>query len=169
MGLGAEMACRLVDERTRVVISFGTNRHVQGDQYLSCFRSVAPGVRVAGGMASVADPEWTPLVFTGDSILEKGVVGAALRGERLIVETQYSMNWTPLSKALVITRAEGNLVREIDGMPAVEVLRNYLGASSDAELVQFGITFPLFTERGGITLSRAPMRVAPDGGVVSNG
>jgi diguanylate cyclase (GGDEF)-like protein len=169
VGLGAALACRLVDKRTRVVITFGTNRHVQGDRYLSGFRSVAPGVRVAGGMASVAEPERTPLVFTGDSILEQGVVGVALRGERLTVETHYSMHWQPLSKELVITRAEGNLVREIDGMPAVEILRKYLGASNDAELVQFGTTFPLVTERNGITLSRGIMRVGPDGGVVSNG
>ena len=80
-----------------------------------------PGLPVVGGIAAGGGQPDTQALVLGDDIYDGGAVGAAIRG--VPVEAVVSQGCAPLGPESVITRAEGNVVFELAGRPALERLR----------------------------------------------
>jgi small ligand-binding sensory domain FIST len=87
--------------------------------FLEELNEACPGVPVVGGIA-VAGPGAQALVLD-EEIHGEGAVGVALHG--VPVRTVVSQGCAPIGHDSVITRAEGNVVLELAGQPAVERLR----------------------------------------------
>jgi small ligand-binding sensory domain FIST len=84
------------------------------------------GAPIVGGLAAGAgEPEMQALFLDG-RVLTEGAVGAVLRD--VPVRTVVSQGCAPIGRDSVITAAEGNVVFELAGRPAVERLRADLGA-----------------------------------------
>jgi small ligand-binding sensory domain FIST len=80
-----------------------------------------PGVPVVGGIATGGgEPGAQALVVDGE-VHDRGAAGVAISG--VPVETVVSQGCMPLGNEAVITRAEGNVVLELAGKPALERLR----------------------------------------------
>jgi len=82
-----------------------------------------PGAVVVGGLASGAGYPGGNALFLADGIYEEGTVGLALDGN-IEVETVVAQGCRPIGTPMFATRADGNLVHELDGSPAVEVLES---------------------------------------------
>lgn len=79
---------------------------------------------------------------SGNPLLADGVVHGGLSGvafsDAVTVATRLTQGCTPVRPAHEITGAQNNIVVELDGRPALEVLREDVGISADQDLAQLG-------------------------------
>jgi len=90
-----------------------------------------PGLGVVGGMASATStPGGNRLVLDG-TVTARGAVGVLLGG--VPVRTVVAQGARPIGAPFVVTRAEGNLVAELAGRPALARLAALTEAASDED------------------------------------
>ena len=90
-----------------------------------------PGIPLVGGIAAGGGrPGAQALVLDGE-IHAEGAVGAALEG--VSVEAVVSQGCAPIGRDSVITSAEDNVIFELAGQPALERLRDEIGALSASQ------------------------------------
>jgi small ligand-binding sensory domain FIST len=88
-------------------------------------------VPVMGGMASAANMPGGNRLVLDDEVTPSGGVGVILPGS-LATRTVVSQGCRPIGDPMIVTRAEGNLVLEIAGRPALDRLDDLVRAA-DAE------------------------------------
>jgi small ligand-binding sensory domain FIST len=99
----------------------------------------APMVPLLGGLASGRSPEDETPLFLGDDVLTEGAVG--LRFEGVEILPCVSQGAAPIGPELTITAADGAVIGELAGRPALEKLRETIEAlpEEDLQLVQGGL------------------------------
>jgi small ligand-binding sensory domain FIST len=100
-----------------------------------------PGLRVLGGMASAAQGPGGNRLALNDRIFTGGAVGA-LFGPGVRLETVVSQGCRPIGRALVVTKAERNVIYELAGQPALERLLEMARGGMperDIELINQGL------------------------------
>jgi len=117
---GADLVTLLVDPFTFPSAGFLTKLNEEED--------AAP---LVGGLAAGGGEPETQALFLGGQVITEGAVGAVLRG--VPVQTVVSQGCAPIGRDSVITSAEGNVVFELAGEPALERLRTDLGTLTAAE------------------------------------
>ncbi len=90
-----------------------------------------PGRAKVGGLASGAQQPGDNLLYLGDGTLRAGLAGVAIHGN-IAVDTIVAQGCRPVGQPLFVTRAEGGIVREVDGMPPIEVLNELFEQAEDA-------------------------------------
>ncbi len=94
---------------------------------------------------------------------EDGIVLLLVGGGDIHITTTFITGWKPLCKEFHITKADGNILYEIDGLPAYDVYYKYLNIKNDENFFRNALEFPLFYEHNGIQILRAPKFCNPDG------
>src|SRR3954471_1174176 len=96
----------------------------------------APGVPVLGGLASARGSRGGVPLFAGDDVVSGGAVGLRLDGVEVL--PCVSQGASPVGPELTVTAAEGNVISELEGRPALEVLRDALEALPASERALLG-------------------------------
>ncbi|MDQ3857768.1 MAG: FIST C-terminal domain-containing protein [Actinomycetota bacterium] len=113
-----------------------------------------PRLPVVGGLSGAGRDAGAQALFLDDAIHAEGAVGAVLRnvGVRALV----SQGCAPIGRDAVITRAEGNVVYELAGTPALARLREDVEALPPREqaLVARGILAGLVIDENRPTYER---------------
>lgn len=110
------------------------------EAFLAWARGQAPGTAVSGGLASGGRlPGGNRLLLDGEVHADGAVtvaLGGALRLRHLV-----SQGCRPVGPAYVVTSAEGNIVHELAGAPAVERVREVFAAAEagDRDLLRRGL------------------------------
>jgi small ligand-binding sensory domain FIST len=81
----------------------------------------APGAPVLGGVASARTLDGNAALFLGDGLCGEGAVGLAFSGVEVL--PCVSQGAAPVGPELTVTAADGHVVRELAGRPALEALR----------------------------------------------
>jgi small ligand-binding sensory domain FIST len=89
-------------------------------------------VPVVGGMASAANPPGGNRLVLDDEVMSSGGVGVVLPGG-VATRTVVSQGCRPIGDPMIVTRAEGNLVMEIAGRPALDRLDDLVRAADADE------------------------------------
>ena len=90
-----------------------------------------PGLPVVGGLAGGGRKEGEHALFFGDRVLQKGLVGLVVRGN-IQVETLVAQGCRPLGSPSFVTSCKGHVLRELDGRPALQVLRRVVSGPSQS-------------------------------------
>jgi small ligand-binding sensory domain FIST len=108
------------------------------DAVLRFLSEQTPMVALLGGLASGRAGDGAVL-FLGEEVLEEGAVGVRLDGVEVI--PCVSQGATPIGPELTITSADGNVIDELAGRPALETLRETIESLPAEELamVQGGL------------------------------
>lgn len=114
--------------------------------------SLGPDCRVVGDAANPSSVNESTPVFFGDRVLSDSVVLLAVMGEVQTAVTAFS-SWQPIGSPGRITKAEGSVIREINGRPAVEFYTRDLGVSAQ---MYIGVPLALVDANGEMAL-RAPL------------
>jgi hypothetical protein len=96
----------------------------------------------AGNNLNLEEPTYQ---YCDDEVISGGVSYALLSGEAL-PGWAISHGMMPIGGERIVTRSEGNVIYEIDGIPAVEVLKEYLpeGAlANDRDWMRYAISLAL--------------------------
>lgn len=146
------------------------------DDLVSGLDYAFPSSAKAGGLASAADrPGQNVLVVDGD-VLREGAIGLALTGA-IVVDTIVAQGCRAIGEPMRVTRAQDNLIVELDGRPPLEVLRDLLPRLSDRDqrlarsALFLGVsTEPLEDDPGpDAYLIRNILGVSPDNGALAVG
>lgn len=94
--------------------------------FQGAYRITGPKVPIVGGAASDEMKFVKTLVFHNDQVIENGAVALWISSETPIkMITRHG--WEPIGIPLLVTRADGVDIRELDGRPAAEVYEEQLG------------------------------------------
>lgn len=91
-------------------------------EMLETIDMVAPHVPVAGGMASGARRTGSNILVLNDELHRSGVVAIGFGGD-LSAEVIVSQGYAPIGQPFRVTKAEGNVLLELNGQPALEALQ----------------------------------------------
>ncbi|WP_310440563.1 EAL domain-containing protein [Sulfuricurvum sp.] len=166
---GVLAASEMLSDRSKVCIAFGEGLHGDSESFLNGFTSVRSNIIVAGGNAG------DDLTFTHTSIMHQhtlydhGIVVAVLESDVLQVHNNYSLNWTSIGKEMVVTRAEQNVVYEIDGKSVKEIHAHYLGVEAISRIPESAIAFPLIKIQDGVRIARSMIGQNEQGGFIYAG
>jgi hypothetical protein len=99
----------------------------------------------AGNNVSVEEPTYQ---YCDDEVISGGVSYALLSGKAQ-AGSAISHGLVPIGSARTVTRSQGNVIYEIDGKPAIEVLKEYLpeGAlAEDRDWMRYAVSLALTTK-----------------------
>ena len=99
--------------------------------FLTKLNDEQPGLPVVGGLAAGGgEPEAQALVLN-DRVITDGAVGAVVSGVRVL--TVVSQGCAPIGRDAVVTSAEGNVVYELAGQPALIRLQSEIASLTPEE------------------------------------
>jgi small ligand-binding sensory domain FIST len=118
--------------QTRAFIASGDPFTTPLTPFLSAVDEMAPGVPLVGGMASSGRSPGGNVLVRNDQVFDHGLVGLSLSGP-LDVETVVSQGTRPIGRPMVVTRSRENVIEQLGGRPAFEMLRETMMAMPEAE------------------------------------
>lgn len=108
----------------------------------------APGIPVLGGLASARTLEGSGALFEGGEVCDRGAVGVCLQGIEML--PCVSQGAAPVGREMTITAAEGNVITELAGRPAVQAIEQTIAelALPERALVAAGLLIGIVIEGG---------------------
>ena len=100
------------------------------DLLLAQLNDESPGVPVLGGLAS-ASAAGSAALFRDGEVLDEGAVACSVAGVEVM--PCVSQGASPVGPEMTITAADGNVIHELASAPAIERLREAIGALAPAE------------------------------------
>jgi len=105
-------------------------------------------------------------VFSKENYTNHGIIALAIDREEIEIKGARAYGWTGIGKERIVTKANKNIVYEIDGKRAIDFYKKYLDVTS-ADMPQVGIEYPLaVTMRNGQTVYRAVMAIDEEQGAL---
>lgn len=124
------------------------------------------------GLGSIDDLHFhRTFQFFDDKFTVKGA-SAILVGDRPTLALSCRHGWHPLGRPRTVDKAEGNVIRKIDGRPAVGIYQDYLENETESfnlsPVGQINVRYPLGLRQNGNKeyILRNVSRVADDGSLV---
>jgi small ligand-binding sensory domain FIST len=146
-------------ERSRGLIVIADPYSFPTDALLTELASQAPGVPILGGLESARTSDGTAALLFGDEVHPEGAVGVSLEDVELL--PCVSQGAAPVGPELTITAAEGNVIAELAGRPALETLQRVVGQLSGREqaLVAGGLLIGIVVDHGTADYEPGDVRV----------
>lgn len=118
------------------------------DPLLQDLATRAPGVPIIGGLASGRTGDDDAALFHGDAVCDQGCVGVRFDGVELL--PCVSQGAAPVGPEMTITAAEGNVIQELAGRPALDRIREVIEQLDPRErtLVAGGLLVGIVVDSG---------------------
>jgi small ligand-binding sensory domain FIST len=117
---------------TRAVLAMGDPWTTPLYPVLDQFDAYRPSVPLIGGMASGATQAGKNVLLFNDARFDEGMVGFSISGQ-VRVEAVVSQGCRPIGRAFVITRGQSNVIEQLGGRPALEVLQEVVDGLSESD------------------------------------
>ncbi|MFN8108601.1 MAG: FIST C-terminal domain-containing protein [Thermoleophilia bacterium] len=141
------VARELAADDLRAVLVFSDGLDVNGSELTRGFREVLPAnVVVSGGLAADGDRFQHTWVVGPDGPGTERITAVGLYGGALMVGHGSQGGWDLFGPERRVTRSRNNVLFELDGRPALELYKEYLGELA-AGLPATGLLFPLALRR----------------------
>jgi hypothetical protein len=138
-----------------------------GEAIVNGIRSITPDVRLCGGLAGDDFLMKETFVYSNGKYIKSGISLLAFDLAHISFGSLATSGWKTVGIEKVITKAEGNIVYEIDNEPAIDVIiKNFkLPANmTPTEIVTLvGAQYPFHVYRpDGTSVIRACLMITPD-------
>lgn len=139
---GARLGRLLAASDLRAVLLFGKGVSVNGSALIAGLSAaVGAQVPISGGLAGDGGAFVATATVMPSAIAADGAVAVGLYGDAIRVGHGSVGGWRPFGPPRRVTRAAGNILYELDGQPALDLYRRYLGEYA-RELPASGLLFP---------------------------
>jgi hypothetical protein len=139
LSIARQLAAR--DLRAILVLSDGLN--INGSELARGFRSALPAeVTVTGGLAGDGSRFGRTWVLSAGQTGDRVVVAVGLYGNHVQIGHGSQGGWDIFGPERLVTRARSNVLYELDGKPALELYKRYLGDRANG-LPAAALLFPL--------------------------
>ncbi|HEY4056013.1 MAG TPA: FIST N-terminal domain-containing protein, partial [Kofleriaceae bacterium] len=140
---GAALADELAADDLRAVLVLSEGVHVNGSELVRGLNSRLPdSVVVTGGLAGDGARFARTWVLAQGTAKVDHVVAVGLYGSSLRVTHGSQGGWDVFGPERKVTASQGNVLYALDGRPALELYKGYLGERA-AELPSSALLFPL--------------------------
>lgn len=139
--LSKELISKLSKENLKHIFIMSDGLLINGSSLTRGINKVS-SVSVTGGMAGDGDRFLETFVVVDGIPKQKTIVAIGFYGDNLSITTGCFAGWSEFGTVRTITKSEGNVLYEIDGEPALDLYKKYLGELAD-ELPNSGLRFPL--------------------------
>jgi hypothetical protein len=138
-----ELYAKLDSQDLKHVIVLSEGLCINGSELVQgLVESMPAGVTLSGGLSGDGDRFQETFVLLDESCRSKQVVAIGLYGDNIAVRCASLGGWNQFGPGRRITKAEGNVLYELDGKSALELYKEYLGEHA-AGLPATGLLFPL--------------------------
>lgn len=139
---GERLAQQLALAAPGQVLVFAQGVDINGSALIEGLQSrLAPGTVIAGGLAGDGGAFRRTVVLTDEGVRDDRIVAVGFSSPRLRFGHGSFGGWKPFGPARKVTRAQGNRLHELDGSPALDVYKKYLGEHAK-DLPASGLLFP---------------------------
>lgn len=139
---GERLAAQLPAEGLRAALMFAPGVAINGSALVAGMSRRLPfGVAVSGGLAGDGGAFSHTWVLSSQGVAEQRVVAVGFYGPALRVGHGSFGGWEPFGPARKVTRCENNVLYELDGEPALDIYKRYLGEYA-RDLPASGLLFP---------------------------
>jgi hypothetical protein len=117
--------------------------HVNGSELVKGLSDNLPDTTtLSGGLSGDGEAFGETLIVFGDEVRGKTIAAVGFYGDRLEVGCASLGGWDSFGPERLVTKSEGNVLYELDGISALDLYKRYLG--DHAELLPgSGLLFPL--------------------------
>ncbi|MCM1153900.1 MAG: diguanylate cyclase [Roseburia sp.] len=128
-------------------------------------KDIREDVQIFGGVACSDDiTSDDSCVFSKtDGFSEHSILILFYGGEDFHVDSIKVTGWKPLGRKFHVTKSNGSILQELDGIPAYDVYHKYLNIKNDENFFYNTLEFPLFYEHNNTTILRTPVASNADG------
>jgi len=132
------------------VLSEGSN--VNGSALTKGMQSILPSILITGGLCGDDGRFERTLTSYNEPPKEGEIVVIGFYGDSFEASFSIYGGWKPFGPERTITKSDGNVLYEIDGKPALDLYKMYLGEKAD-ELPGSALIYPLNVQSEGNTQS----------------
>jgi len=124
-------------------------------------------IQVFGGVSCSDDiTSDDSCVFSkSDGFSEHSIIIVFYGGDDFYADSINVTGWKPLGRKFHVTKSNGSILQELDGMPAYDVYHKYLNIRNDENFFYNTLEFPLFYEHNDTTILRTPVASNADGSI----
>ena len=140
--VGRNLASQLQQDDLKAVMVLSDGLLVNGSKLVEGLSECLPGVAITGGLAGDADRFEQTWVWADGTMKSGHVCAVGFYGDRIGFGHGSRGGWDMLGPEREVTRSEANVLYELDGQPALELYKKYLGDRADG-LPATGLLFPL--------------------------
>lgn len=140
---GASLAAALRGPALKAVFVLSDGLKVNGTPLVRALAGgLPPGVQISGGLAGDGPRFVSTWTWDGAACQDSRVLAVGLYGPGLSVRCASQGGWDVFGPERRVTASEGNVLHSLDGRPALELYKTYLGERA-AELPASALLFPL--------------------------
>lgn len=141
-GAGERLGAGLTGPDLAGVLLFGRGVEINGTALIEgLLETIGTSVPVSGGLAGDGGAFKRTYILSPAGVSDARVVGVGLYGGDLRFGHGSFGGWEPFGPARRVTRADGNILYELDGEPALNIYKRYLGDYAK-DLPASGLLFP---------------------------
>ncbi len=141
--LGTALVNKIPKEGLRHIFIVSEGSTVNGSELISGMElELDKSVAITGGLCGDDARFEKTLASYNQTPKEGEVVAIGLYGDDLEISCANHGGWTTFGPERVITESKGNILYEIDGLPALDLYKKYLGDKAK-ELPQAALLYPL--------------------------
>jgi len=138
---GERLGAQLAKAQPHTVLIFAPGTAINGSQLIEGLNAQLPAARIAGGLAGDGADFRETFTLCDETVANDQVVASGLASPLLAVGFGSYGGWKPFGPARSVTRADHNVLYELDGEPALNVYKRYLGEHANS-LPASGLLFP---------------------------
>ncbi len=139
---GERLGQQLAAVDLKAVLVFGPGVKINGSALVNGISSIiGNAVPITGGLAGDAGAFKQTFTLGSGGVTDDQVVAIGLCGEQLRFGHGSFGGWEPFGPARKVTRCDGNVLYELDGEPALDIYKRYLGDHAK-DLPASGLLFP---------------------------
>ena len=140
---GKRLAGLLPTEGLRAVFVLSDGIHVNGSELVRGLKdNLPPDVILTGGLAGDGSAFKATKVGADGDPVEGAIAAVGFYGDSLDIRHGSFGGWDPFGPERVVTRSEHNILYELDGEPALDLYKRYLGDEA-RNLPSSALLFPL--------------------------
>lgn len=140
--LSEDLINQLPKENLKHIFLMSDGLLINGSQLTRGINKVNKLIPVTGGMAGDGARFCETYVIANDIPSLRTIVAVGFYGDSLSIQSGCFAGWSEFGAQRTITKSKENILYEIDGQPALDLYKKYLGDYA-ADLPNSGLRFPL--------------------------
>lgn len=140
--LSEKLVHGLKKEDLRHIFVISDGLLINGSELVRGINKVSKNITVTGGMAGDGDRFQETYVIADSPAKQRTIIAIGFYGKNLHIGTGCFAGWSEFGTQRKITKSKANVLYEIDGEPALDLYKKYLGELAN-ELPNSGLRFPL--------------------------
>ena len=140
--LSEDLINKLPKENLKHIFLMSDGLLINGSQLTRGINKVNKLIPVTGGLAGDGARFCETYVIANDIPAQRTIVAIGFYGDSLSVQSGCFAGWSEFGAIRTITKSKENVLYEIDGQPALDLYKKYLGDYA-ADLPNSGLRFPL--------------------------